>query len=751
MQVVVVVHGVAHAHGDVARAYVGYGARVDGVSMGALALLGVGEVRQVVRGVEAEGVVHHGRGAKGSRGAPGVHLALEGIVAAVDAAAGEHAVGSPAGRLLSSGEALGEVKHAAIAVISAAAAVDISDVHGVLLAGEFGAQLYGGALLALHPAGDVVAAVDGIDGVGAVHGDVRVAAHDVVGLAAHFVVAVVPAHVGHAAAAEDHAADGGAPARLHDGAFRGVADIEGVFVHLRGAVAVIHRCGQVYSVAVHRGLADDKRHLIVVGLGVAAVVEGEVAAGTGVDAEAHRVDGGLVVEGVGHLTVLLVGAAVRFGPVVEGVACGHAVAAVDLVFAILITQRYTAAVALLDVHVVLRHHLHDDCVVAVVGDVGVQHQRILVGDIQVVDLVGGAGFAFLLAHHILQTLAVDNLANLAVVVGGRHRHHCGRHAVGDVVPRVVHRDDAVVVEGYSRGGEVASIIIQCRVGRVVVIVVVGVVHQLVGALVAVVRQGVPCAEHDIVRVTYGVEHNPVVAAAAVLRHRHSGAEVPVEPFRLNVHMFADGSGVDAYQVVALGVGMVVQAVDVGVAVAFTIPLLVVETCLAAGGGAALPQAERVEALRQVVIEAVCAEAVHLGHAPRHHSALHFSGGGVVYGVELQVYLALRHYDVGVFIDMVPQGSYLGPAARLVPAAHIAVGGILVRRRVVAVDPPQVAVGEGIECLGLRLCLGRRHHSCHRQQEHQQEHHSVDALLVCARCARVIFIFYSAQHGISTIK
>ena len=201
-----------HTDVDVRGLDVGYGA-AQLVAHKAVAVLHQGEVGSGV-GVIVEGAGgHHLLG----RVVPVVDAAAEGILAVAHVGGLRGVVGPVAG---------GSVIGAAVAVVAAAAAVEVVDVYGVLGGGVVRSHLYGGAFLALHPSGDVVAAVDGVDGVGVVHHDVGVAGD-----------------VGHLAAAHHIALDDGGlrGAYLGGNVGRGHGDGGGQF--LRGAVVVVHLGG----------------------------------------------------------------------------------------------------------------------------------------------------------------------------------------------------------------------------------------------------------------------------------------------------------------------------------------------------------------------------------------------------------------------------------------------------------------------------------------------------------------------------
>ena len=123
---------------------------------------------------------------------PGVDLAR--VVAVAEAVvAGAHRAGEGVGGGPGAGA---DVVGRAVAVVAAAAAVDVGDAHVVHRLQA--AHLDGGRTL--YPARDVVAAVDGVDGVGVVDGDLGIAARDVVGGGIVRLAGVI-AHIGHAAAA----------------------------------------------------------------------------------------------------------------------------------------------------------------------------------------------------------------------------------------------------------------------------------------------------------------------------------------------------------------------------------------------------------------------------------------------------------------------------------------------------------------------------------------------------------------------
>ena len=180
----VVVHRLGYANGDVARLDVGHRA------VAALAFLAEVEVARSVVGIVLELLVHHHLVGGGGACVPLVHLAVEAILTVVDVS-GQRTVARPG-----CGE---RVVGPLIDIVAAAAAVDVADVKVVGCVG--GAYLY--RAVPLHPAGDVVAAIDGVDSVGVVHRDVGVAAYNHVGI----LVAVVDAHVGHTPAAAEVAVD----------------------------------------------------------------------------------------------------------------------------------------------------------------------------------------------------------------------------------------------------------------------------------------------------------------------------------------------------------------------------------------------------------------------------------------------------------------------------------------------------------------------------------------------------------------
>ena len=266
-QGVAVARNLGHAEVDVRGLDVGHRA-AQFVAHRAVAVLHQGEVGAHV-GVVVEGARgHHLLG----RVVPVVDAAAEGILA-VAHAGGLGAVG-PCG-----GEGVIGV---AVAVEAAAAAVDVVDMDGVVLVGVARANLYGGALVALHPAGDVVAAVDGIDRVGVVHQDVGVARD-----------------VGHLAAADDVALDDGGLRRAHLGAHVRRVHRDGGAQLLRGAIAVVHRGGDGGRRRAHRQVVAgevgvpvvDARRACVHDIAIGGVAHAEVALCTVVDEEAHAVDG----------------------------------------------------------------------------------------------------------------------------------------------------------------------------------------------------------------------------------------------------------------------------------------------------------------------------------------------------------------------------------------------------------------------------------------------------------------------------
>ena len=620
-------------------------------------------------GLRHEGGVVHPVGVRHRGGAVGV---AEVIVAVLQGTAGAVGVAVDGAHV-----------DAAVGVVAAAAAVDVAYVHRVVGVGVEGAQLDGGAVVALHPARDVVAAVEGVDAVGVVH--------------RHRGVAL---HVGHAAAAVDTATHHGALHRLghHHGLL--VGDLQLLLEGLRGTVGVGHRDGDL-----HRVVAQRRGHTGEGGLGVGR----EAVGGEAVLLNLH-IALAAVVNAVFYLAHRDVRVHLRGGRVVQ-----RAV-----------------------VEVVVGHRRHSRRAKLVgAAQVVVEVDAAAVGLLGIVDVAGGIGHRHALAaHHIVGDdgggeghlgVAAEGQRGRGFAHGvgearGRGGDGQGRQAVarGDVVDgggvhRGVHRQVKGAgargmvqrVVGVVGGGRrhvvvvaAAVAVVAPQLARDVVVDVGGVVQQVVavvGTVVGVVREAPTGFLRGARRtgklargIVEGVVDEPVVA-----RHIRAvdggvllqgGAEVPVVPVGRRRQVGAHG-GLDNAQARAARAHQVV---------AVAAPLLVVVARIAR----AVPGAEQCEAG---------------GERPRNDFRVRgFSG------VEGKIVVAmlgdLRHF-------VASQGVHGSPAVALVvgdgiAARHTAHRGV-VGIALFAVEPPQVAVGQREEAAARIL---RPRHP--RQQRQEQEQYDI---------------------------
>ena len=419
----------------------------------------------------------------------------------------------------------------------------------MVLTGVLGADLDGGAEFALHPAGDVVAAVDGIDRVGVVD--------------CHRGVAL---HVGHSAAAADVALHHRSAVRLGVDLRYVVPDGQCGADGLSGAVGVGHLAGE----------GDDFGRDGRVGKGEVAPVavgdDGQIARGARVEAVFHRSHRGVLGCGRGACVVACDGGAIE-----EPLAgLGHTGLAEALLGAHLIVEVHTATVQLLDIFGVGRGGHHADVVGGCVVDGGYHAER----------SAGGAVF-----HH----LALEGVA-----AGGQARQAHARGDGGDVllVHLFLHRQEGgritgrevgsvhlyVVVVGNRGVGGVAA----GAVGTVVV------VDHLFGALVAVHCRHAPLCRGGTLAggIVEGVVDEPVVGGLPRTAQAHSvldgEAVVPVVPDDALGHRLVRHDAVHAQSLGGAGH----EVVAVGDA-AGTEPLLVV----VAGAAGAVPHAE----FREVVV------------------------------------------------------------------------------------------------------------------------------------------------------
>ena len=606
-----------HADADVCRLDVGYGAAQLGAHK-TVAGFGGGEV---VAGV---GVVVEGAGFHDDLAVvvPVVDATVEGILAVVEVG-GLGVVGAP---VLGGG-----IVDAAVAVEAAAAAIEVVDVDGVLFVGVAGTDLDVGAFFALHPAGYVVAAVDGKDGVGVVHGDRGVAAH-----------------VGHLAAADDVALDDGSLGRLDVDVEVGRADGDGGSEGLGGAVVVVDDGGDGgLGVVEGQVVAGDER---AVGVGVAVGSDlgtfagyAEVAHGAVIEREKHAVDAHVVLDfggrnGVAAATVVV--------PVADG---GYAAVAEAGGGALVTFEVDAAAVGVFVVFGVGFGNHGVDLATAVGHYVGECRHR-----------AAEADFVAVLGERY-QALACHDVGYRHLVLGLGDLHEGGGHT-GGVVDQAVDADVVVVGDAVVAGRAFAVPGVATRtVGTVV-----GELH-LLGTLVAAYAVeaplGVAAVQRDVLAggVVEVVVHHPEVALLLTAGHfRHfddSGAVVPVVPGGVDGQRGAGSHFVDAQPLVVRG--------DEVVAVA--VPLLVV----VAGIAGAVPHA-------------VGREAVFGGDTGD-------TGVGRVADVEGQVGVALLHYlghraaVVGSqLVDLVPTVGFV--EGRQV----LCVVGVVLR----TVEPVVVAVGEG---------------------------------------------------------
>ena len=457
------------------------------------------------------GILYGGVGAvfPGGHGAPAVDPAVEDFVAEVVILVGEAELlgAGLVGVAVRSGEG-----DAAVGVEAAAAAVDPADFDGGRGSGALGADADGGAAFALHPAGYVVAAVDGVDGVGVVDGDVGVLSH-----------------VGHAAATEHGTVDDrrvGGQGHVSMGVV--VTDGNDYRLCLGGTVGIGDGDGELgVDVGGHVEALEDDSGLPAApggagvgarigvgsrGLNVNAVdVEHQVALGGGGDAVGYLLDhqvGSLRGRGGGGgvVGIELEGAVVEVVVAHDGVDTGRA----KLVGGTLAPVGVdTVAVDLFVVVVVLGG---DE-----VGQLGGAFH----------DVGGDGGLAVDSQSRDRGALVVDNgqRGGLETVGGGDFVEGFG--VVGD--------GDGQYQGSAAGGGKVAGsrLVVEVAVVFLVQVVqggifagehVVGVDGHF-GALVGVARH-LPLGVD-------GVVHQPVVIllthTVAVVDFLHSGTEVPVEP------------------------------------------------------------------------------------------------------------------------------------------------------------------------------------------------------------------------------
>ena len=373
------------------------------------------------------------------------------------------------------GHAVGGLHHggvdALVGIVAAAAAVGIAYVHGVRDVGLGGAQLDGGTHIALHPAGDVVAAVEGVDGVGAVHGDVGVAAD-----------------VGHTAAADHIALD-----------HRGVLGLgERLRGHLDGEVEV-HTVFLHHTVVVGDGDVDPATgtavgHAGAVHLELLFATDGDgggvhPAQGTTGDGELLLDHADALVGGGGGCNLAGMGVAV---PVVVGAGGGRTGAAVARVAAQAVVGVYAGALGLLGVLVVAWND--GDNIAGRHGDLGRGHHLVA----------------------ILEDGLVESDTRQALAGGEEHLPvvvlHLDRQIEGCVAGRLQEMGNGI--EAGVAVGDFAAVDEDTALGTVV-----GVAGH---APLAVGRNIVGA---------HGVEHNPVVAfvalAVTVGDVGDGGTEVPV--------------------------------------------------------------------------------------------------------------------------------------------------------------------------------------------------------------------------------
>ena len=373
------------------------------------------------------------------------------------------------------GHAVGGLHHggvdALVGIVAAAAAVGIAYVHGVRGVGLLGAQLDGGTHFALHPAGDVVAAVEGVDGVGAVHGDVGVAAD-----------------VGHTAAAHHIALD--------DGGVSGFGERR--MVHLGGEFEVdavlLH-----HTVGVGDGVVDPAA--AGTGIGHAGAAHAELAAhGGGVhpaqgaarDAEPAAGHGDGLVLLLRHAVLAVEGGTVPVVVAAGGIDTGAAVARVD---ALAVVAVHTVAVDFLYVLVVA---LPDGHTAGGNGELGRGQE--LVAEFEGVPV----------GSEVRQTLAGGEVDALLVVV----------HPDGQVHRALAGGTPRGIATGAHDGNGVA-----------IGVHIVGTAHTGFRTRIGVARH----APHAVLRVglvARGVVHDPVVGLVALTVTvgdvRDGGADIPVE-------------------------------------------------------------------------------------------------------------------------------------------------------------------------------------------------------------------------------
>ena len=670
--------GFGHADDHVGRLDVGHRA---GAALALLAVLEVGAAEGGVAEAAGDDVgIVLGRAVFTEVPLPGVDRAR--VVAVAEAVVGRsHRAGEGGGA--GPGAGAGVVGRA-VAVVAAAAAVDVGDAR--VAQGLQGAHLDGGG--ALHPARYVVAAVDGIDGVGVVHRDGRVAAADHRGGGRRVGRAVVDAHVGHAAAAAHVAQHHGCiprvavvglvqPAVQGDGIGNGVVDVVG------GAAveeAVLHHGRQGgrgaggHRVALHQ----DIRALVGGGVGARAPFGGafqlglQEAAGRGVDAVDGLHEGQLVVDRRGRRQYA------RAVFVVDGIGGGDAGRAEGFGVALAVVEVDAHALDGLHIFGVGRGDGQGQLARSVAHDV--HHGLQLLGVAQ-----RGLGAA---AAHLGQVDALQT-------VGRVGRRLVDVDAVGDLLHR---QEQGAVAVGFAlRAVHIAVVVALGGVGGGGVGLVVSELDGL-GALIAVARH-LPAGYRVAVAQAHRVVVQPVVglrALAVVVGHvGDGGAEVPVEP---DARLLVRGAHLDGVHLqCVLGaddVGAVVIAVD-GV-----VPLLVV---VARGAGAA-PDAEGGHLLAgRLGTHRAVLRVGHVGHQHQvdvallgdvgdgvHRVARDVDGRGVALGVE--------HHGV--------EGH-----------RYLAADGIrLVRVALRAVEPPQAAVGQGV--LLLRSGLGG--HLLGRKPQHGRQ-------------------------------
>ena len=388
---------------------------------------------------------------------------------------------------------------ASVGVEAAAAAIHIADVHRMVGIGLSCSQLYLGTVVALHPAGNVVAAIERIDRVAAVHRDVRAAAY-----------------IGHAAAAHHIAVD---HRRMHR---CGHIFVGHVVVHrdvhrlrLGGAVGVCHRHRQCGHGGLRRHCEAMQRHRRVELRRAARVhhlirAQLQVAAARAVQRVGDPVNRQRLVHPRGRR--FLSGRGGR-RPVVVAAERAEAFA-VELVLlvSVVIVQVDAVAIDLLAVLLVGLGHLNRQGT-SVVVDVGRDVQRLAVAQ----RVLHRRVIRVVAQQQTLEALAGGDARNLDVVLHHRYRH-----------------EQRAVARRYVDAAQLARAVVglvDLRCGRV------GgqtFVLYVLRTVVAVARH-LPLAVDRVGRMARRVEHHPVVAlrtgSVAVGHIRDGGAEVPAVPFR----------------------------------------------------------------------------------------------------------------------------------------------------------------------------------------------------------------------------